>query len=89
MRSVVSDASVLSFVNDATVPQLTLASTADSFNQVEECDSDDRDNDADIESEELVVGNPTMKKVWKTSQGLDKVSCLEVHKMVSQTIQTC
>ena len=29
MRSVVSDVSVLSFVSDATVPQLTLASTAD------------------------------------------------------------
>ena len=35
MRSVVSDVSVLSFVSDATVPQLTLASTAD-FNQVKE-----------------------------------------------------
>ena len=34
MRSVVSDVSVLSFVSDATAPQLTLASTAD-FNQVE------------------------------------------------------
>ena len=35
MRSVVSDVSVLSFVIDATVPQLTLASTAD-FNQGEQ-----------------------------------------------------
>jgi len=35
MRSVFSDVSVLSFVSDATVPQLTLASTAD-FNKVEE-----------------------------------------------------
>ena len=34
MRSVVSDVSVLSFVSDATAPQLILASTAD-FNQVE------------------------------------------------------
>ena len=50
MRSVVSDVSVLSFVSDATVPQLTLASTAD-FSQVEEyeSDSDDSDNDVDIE----------------------------------------
>ena len=49
MRSVVSDVSVLSFVSDATVPQLTLASNAD-FNQVEEyeSDSDDSDNDVDI-----------------------------------------
>ena len=35
MRSVVSDVSLLSFVSDATVPQLTLASTAD-FNQMKE-----------------------------------------------------
>ena len=72
MRSVVSDASVLSFVSDATVPQLTLASTAD-FNQVEEyeSDSDDSDNDlVDIESTELVIGKPIMTrfvrqvKVW-------------------------
>ena len=54
MRSVVSDVSVLSFVSDATVPQLTLASTAD-FNQVEE-------NDVDIESEELVIGKPIMRR---------------------------
>ena len=60
---VVSDVSVLSFVSDATVPQLTLASTAD-FNQVEEyeSDSDDSDNDVDIESEELVIGKPIMTK---------------------------
>ena len=71
MRSVVSDVSVLSFVSDATVPQLTLASTAD-FNQVEEYenDSDDSDSDVDIESEELVIGKPIMTrsgrqvKVW-------------------------
>ena len=71
MRSVVSDVSVLSFVSDATVPQLTLASNAD-FNQVEEyeSDSDDSDNDVDIESEELVIGKPIMTrsgrqvKVW-------------------------
>ena len=70
-RSVVSDVSVLSFLSDATVPQLTLASTAD-FNQVEEyeSDSDDSDNDVDIESEELVNGKPIMTrsgrqvKVW-------------------------
>ena len=63
MRSVVSDVPVLSFVSDATVPQLTLASTAD-FNQVEEyeSDSDDSDNDVDIESEELVIGKPIMTK---------------------------
>ena len=49
-QAVVSDVSVLSFVSDATVPQLTLASTAD-FNQVEEyeSDSDDSDNNVDIE----------------------------------------
>ena len=71
IRSVVSDVSVLSFVSDATVPQLTLASTAD-FNQVEEyeSDSDDSDNDVDIDSEELVIGKPIMTrsarqvKVW-------------------------
>ena len=77
MLSVVSDVSVLSFVSDATVPQLTLVSTAD-FNQVEEyeSDSDDSDNDVDFESEELVIGStePIMArygrqvKVWKTSQ---------------------
>ena len=64
MRSVVSDVSVLSIVlSDATVPQLTLASTAD-FNQVEEyeSDSDDSDNDVDIESEELVIGKPIMTR---------------------------
>ena len=51
MRSVVSDVSVLSFVSDATVPQLTLASIAD-FSLVEEyeTDSDDSDGDVDIES---------------------------------------
>ena len=58
MRSVVSDVSVLSFVSDATVPQLTLASNAD-FNQVEEYKSDLDDN---IESEELVIGKPIMTK---------------------------
>ena len=58
MRSVVSDVSVLSFVSDATVPQLTLASNAD-FNQVEEYESDSDDN---IESEELVIGKPIMTK---------------------------
>ena len=69
MRSVVSDVSVLSFVSDAIVPQLTLASNAD-FNQVEEYESDSDDNDVDIESEELVIGKPIMTrsgrqvKVW-------------------------
>ena len=71
MRSVFSDVFVLSFVSDATVPQLTLASTAD-FNQVEEYDSDlgDSGNDAYIESEELVIGKLIMTrfgrqvKVW-------------------------
>ena len=71
MRSVVSDVSVLSFVSDTTVPQLTLASTAD-FNQVEEYESDsgDSDNGVDIESEELVIGKPIKTrsgrqvKVW-------------------------
>ena len=71
IRSVVFDVSVLSFVSDATVPQLTLASTAD-FNQVEEyeSDSDDSDNDVVIESDELVIGKPIMTrsvrqvKVW-------------------------
>ena len=59
MRSVVSDVSVLSFVSDATVPQLTLVSTVD-FNRVEEYegDSGDSDNDVDSESEELVIGKP-------------------------------
>ena len=63
MRSVVSDVSVLSFVSDVTVPQLTLASTAN-FNQGEEYESDwdNGDNDVDIESEELVIGNLIMTK---------------------------
>ena len=50
--------SVLGFVSDAPVPQLTLASTvAADFNQVQEyeTDSDDSDDDVDIESEELVI----------------------------------
>ena len=66
MRSVIFDISVLSFLSDATVPQLTLASTAD-FNQVEEyeSDSDDIDHDADIESEELVIGKPIMTRSGK------------------------
>ena len=63
MRSVVSDVPMLSFVSDATVPQLTLASTTD-FNQVEGyvSDWDDSDNDVDIESEELVIGKPIMTR---------------------------
>ena len=63
MRSVISDISVLSFVSNATVPQLTLGSTAD-FSQVEEyeSDSDDSDNDVDIESEELAIGKPIMTR---------------------------
>lgn len=73
MRSVVSDVSGLSFVSDATVPQLTLASTAD-FNQMEEYESDSDDNDVDIESEELVIGKPIMTRSGsRTSQGLDKL----------------
>lgn len=65
-HSVVSDVSVLSFVSDATVPQLTVASNAD-FNQVEEYESDSDDNDVDIESEELVIGKPIMTR---SGQGL-------------------
>ena len=63
MRSVVSDVSLLSFVSDVTVPQLTLASTAN-FNRGEEYESDwdNGDNDVDIESEELVIGNLIMTK---------------------------
>ena len=70
MRPVVSDVSELSFVSDATVPQLTLASTAD-FSQVEkyESDSDASDNDADIESEELVIGKPIMSRSGRKSPG--------------------
>ena len=69
MRSVVSDVSVFSFVSDATVPQLNLASTAD-FNQVEEyeSDSDGSDNDVDIESEELVIGKPIMTRPGNKSR---------------------
>ena len=65
-HSAVSDVSVLSFVSDATVPQLTLASNAD-FNQVEEYESDSDDSDND---NELVIGKPIMTrsgrqvKVW-------------------------
>ena len=71
MRSVVSDVSVLSFVSDATVPLLTLASTAD-LNQVEEyeSDSDDSDNDVDVESEELVIG----KLIMTRSRGGSRIS---------------
>ena len=66
MRSVVSDVSVLSFVSDATDPQLTLASNAD-FSQLEEygqyeTDSDESDNDVDIESEQVVIGKPIMTR---------------------------
>ena len=63
MPSAVTDVPVLNFVSDATVPQLTLASTAD-YNQVEEyeSDSDDCDNDVDIDSEELVIGKPVMTR---------------------------
>ena len=63
MPSAVTDVPVLNFVSDATVPQLTLASTAD-YNQVEEyeSDSDDSDNDVDIDSEELVIGKPVMTR---------------------------
>ena len=70
IRSVVPDVSVLSFVSDATVPQLTLASTAD-FNQLEgyEGDSDDSDNDVYIVSEELVIGN-TEPIMTRSGQGL-------------------
>lgn len=71
ISSIVTNVSVLSFVSDANVPQLTLASTAD-FSQVEEyeSDSDDSDNEVDIESEELLIGKPIMTrsgrqvKVW-------------------------
>ena len=53
---------MLSFVSDATVPQLTLASTA-GFNQVEyESNSDDSGNDVDIESEKLVIGKLIMTR---------------------------
>ena len=52
MPSAVTDVPVLNFVSDATVPQLTLASTAD-YNQVEEYESD---------SEELVIGKPVMTR---------------------------
>ena len=70
MRSVVSDVWVLSFISDATVPQLTLASTAH-FSQLEEyeSDSDDSDNDVDTESEELVIGN-TEPIMTRSGQGL-------------------
>ena len=63
MPSAVTDVPVLNFVSDATVPQLTLASTAD-YNQVEEyeSDSDDSDNDVDIDSEELVIGKQVMTR---------------------------
>ena len=62
---------MLSFVSDATVPQLTFSSTADS-NQVEEYerDLDGSGNDVYIESEELVIGKLIMTrfgrqvKVW-------------------------
>ena len=47
MRPVVSDVSVLSFVSDATVPQLTLASTAD-FSQVEVYETDSKDSENDV-----------------------------------------
>jgi len=61
---------VLSFVSDVTVPQLTLASTAD-FNQVEEyeSDSDDSDNDVDIESKELVICKPIMTRSGRQAKG--------------------
>ena len=82
-RSVVSNVSVLSFVSDSTVPQLTLASTAD-FSQVEqyESDSDDSDNDVDIESEQLVIGKPIMTRSGRQVKVWTTFKCLEA-------IQTC
>ena len=73
MPSAVTDVPVLNFVSDATVPQLTLASTAD-YNQVEEyeSDSDDSDNDVDIESEELVIGKPIKVEHKKELNNNDK-----------------
>ena len=77
MCCVISDMSaVLSFVSDATVPQLALASTAD-FNQVEEYESDsddsESDSDVDIESEQLGIGKPIMTRSGRQVKVLDKV----------------
>ena len=58
VRPVVADVA-LSFVSDINIPQVTLASVADS-NQVEEYESDSEGSDIDMDgdSEELIISKP-------------------------------
>ena len=74
VRPVVDDVA-LSFVSDINIPQVTLASVADS-NQVEENESDSEGSDIDMDgdSEDLIISNKaSVNKVRKTSQGVNTV----------------
>ena len=70
VRPVVADVA-LSFVSDINIPQVTLASVADS-NQVEEYESDSEGSDIDMDgdSEDLIICKPVLTrsgrqvKVW-------------------------
>ena len=70
VRPVVADVA-LSFVSDINIPQVTLASVADS-NQVEENESDSEGSDIDMDgdSEDLIIRKPVLTrsgrqvKVW-------------------------
>ena len=70
VRPVVADVA-LSFVSDINIPQVTLASVADS-NQVEENESDSEGSDIDMDgdSEDLIISKPVLTrsgrqvKVW-------------------------
>ena len=70
VRPVVADVA-LSFLSDINIPQVTLASVADS-NQVEEYESDSEGSDIDMDgdSEDLIISKPVLTrsgrqiKVW-------------------------
>ena len=70
VRPVVADVA-LSFVSDINIPQVTLASVADS-NQVEEYESDSEGSDIDMDgdSKDLIIIKPVLTrsgrqvKVW-------------------------
>ena len=70
VRPVVADVA-LSFVRDINIPQVTLASVADS-NQVEEYESDSEGSDIDMDgdSEDMIISKPVLTrsgrqvKVW-------------------------
>ena len=72
VRPVVADVA-LSFVSDINIPQVTLASVADS-NQVEEYESDSEGSDIDMDgdSEDPIISKP----VFRGSQRIVSVECL-------------